>query len=119
MLRKRENADSFKAGMLSVGVHAVLLIALLISFNWKTTHPVSIAEVELWDSIPNSTVVKPSPPPEPTPEPVVKEQPKPDPKPVIEDKPKEDAKVDIALEKKLKELEQQKLEQKKLDRRST
>ena len=49
MLRKRDNIDTFKAGMLSVGVHVVLLIALLISFNWKTTHLVNIAEVELWE----------------------------------------------------------------------
>ncbi len=111
MLRQRENKDSFKAGVLSVAVHAVLLIALLISFNWKTTHPVSIAEVELWDSIPNNLAPKPLPPPEP----VVKEAPTPEPKPVVEEKPKEDAKVDIALEKKQKELELKKLEQKKAE----
>jgi colicin import membrane protein len=105
MLRKRENIDTFKAGMLSVGVHVVLLIALLISFNWKTTHPVNIAEVELWDSLPNTEVQKPLPPPEP----VVKEEPKPVPKVEPVEKPKEvikqEPQVDIALEKKKKELE--------------
>jgi colicin import membrane protein len=113
MLRKREYTDSFKAGMLSFGVHAALLMALLISFNWKTTHTASIAEVELWDSIPNNQVSEPLPPP---PEPVVKEQPKPEPvvkeqaKPVEQEKSKEEPKVDIALEKKLQELEQKKID---------
>lgn len=104
MRHKRENTDSFKAGMLSIGVHAVLLIALLISFNWKTTHPINIAEVELWDSLPNTTVQKPLPTPEPV---VVKTEPKPLPK--VEEKPKQEVKqepkVDIALEKKKKALE--------------
>ena len=112
MLRKRDNIDTFKAGMLSVGVHVVLLIALLISFNWKTTHPVNIAEVELWDSLPNTQVQKPLPPPEP----VVKEEPKPVPKVEPVEKPKEvikqEPKVDIALEKKKKELEQKKIDEK-------
>lgn len=108
MLRKSENKVSFMAGLLSIGVHAALVIALLISVNWKTTHPVSIAEVELWDQLPpSSNVVKPLPEPEPIrPEPVIKEEPKPEPKPVIE--PKEEPKVDIALEQKKKELEQKK-----------
>ncbi|MEO6117899.1 MAG: TonB C-terminal domain-containing protein [Methylotenera sp.] len=113
MLRQRENTVSFKAGLLSIGVHAVLVIALLISVNWKTTHPVSIAEVELWDHLPpSSNVIKPLPEPvEPIkPEPVIKEEPKPEPKPVIE--PKEEPKIDIALEKKKKELEQKKADEK-------
>lgn len=82
MLRQRENPDSFKAGVLSVTVHAILLGALLISFNWKTTHPVSVAEVELWDSLPAVSVPKPEPK---VVEPLVKEPPKPE--PVIEPKP--------------------------------
>ena len=97
MLRQRENSVSFKAGVLSVTVHAVLLAALLISFNWKTTHPVSVAEVELWDSLPTESVQKPTPPPAPVkePEPIVKEVPKPD--PVIEPEPEPKAKVDIVI----------------------
>ena len=85
MLRQRENPDSFKAGVLSITVHAILLGALLISFNWKTTHPISVAEVELWDSLP---AAKPEPVVTP-PAPEVKEMPKPEPKPepVIEHKP--------------------------------
>ncbi|MDD2933477.1 MAG: cell envelope integrity protein TolA [Methylotenera sp.] len=100
MLRQRENPDSFKAGALSISVHVVLLGALLISFNWKTTHPVSVANVELWDSLPTA-VQKTSPIPEPVEQPVV--QPKPvvkeivKPEPVIEPEPK--ARVDIVIKK--------------------
>ena len=108
-----EKTISWKAGALSIGVHLVLLIALLISFNWKAAHPVlNIAEVELWDSLPNTEAQKPLPPPEP----VVKEEPKPVPKVEPVEKPKEvikqEPKVDIALEKKKKELEQKKIDEK-------
>jgi len=96
MLRQRENSDSLKAGVLSVSVHVLLLGALLISFNWKTTHPVSIAEVELWNSLPVESVQKPLPPPEKRvePKPIVKEVPE----PVVEPEPK--APVDIVIKKK-------------------
>lgn len=98
MLRHRETPDSFKAGVYSVLVHALLLAALLISFNWKNTHPVSIAQVELWDNIP-APVQKPLPVPEPVPQPpVVKEMPAPEPVVVPEEKPA--PKVEIAIEKK-------------------
>lgn len=110
MLRQREKTVSFQAGALSIAVHAVLLIALLISFNWKTTHPVSIAEVELWDSIPSPVVPKVLQ--QPAPEPVVKDEPKPEPAPVVKEQPKAEAQVDIALEKKLKALEKEKAEEK-------
>lgn len=99
MLRQRENPESFKAGVLSLAVHVLLLGALLISFNWKTTHPVSIAEVELWDSIP-SPVQKPVLLPEPivTLKPVEKEIPKPE--PIIEPEAEPKPQVEIAIEKK-------------------
>ena len=94
MLRQRENPDSFKAGVLSISVHAILLGALLISFNWKTTHPVSVAEVELWDSLPAASapvvatpVVKEIPKPEPKPEPVIEHKPEPKLEPKPEPKP--------------------------------
>ena len=36
-------------------VHVVLLVAMLISFNWKAAHPVlNVTEVELWDKLPKS-----------------------------------------------------------------
>ena len=100
MLRQRENSVSFKAGVLSFTVHIVLLATLLISFNWKTTHPISIAEVELWDSLPSESIQKPTPAPEPVkiPGPVAKEVPKPE--PVIEPEPEPKAAVDIIIKKK-------------------
>ncbi len=105
MIRAYEKEVSWKAGAMAIAVHLALLGALLISFNWKAAHPVlNVTEVELWDSIPINLVQKPEPPPEP----VIKEQPKPD--PVVEEKPKEEPKIDIELEKKLKELEQKKAE---------
>jgi colicin import membrane protein len=99
MLRQRENPDSFKAGVFSVLVHTLLLGALLISFNWKTTHPISIAQVELWDSVAVEEH-KPAPVPEPAPapEPVKKEIP--ESQPVVAPEAKPEPKVEIAIEKK-------------------
>lgn len=111
MLRAHENSDSWKAGALAILVHAVLLVAMLISFNWKTAHTIlNVTEVELWDKIPESN------PPEikVEPQPVLEEkpEPKPEPKPIVEEKPKlEEPKVDIELENKKKELEQKKLDE--------
>jgi colicin import membrane protein len=108
MIRKRENPDSFKAGLLALAVHAALLAAMLVSFNWKAAHPVmNVTEVELWDKLPAQKSIE-----TPKPEPVVKEEPKPEPKeepkPIIKEEPKpepkpEEPKVDIELEKKKKE----------------
>ena len=113
MLRKHENSVSWKAGVLAIGVHVVLLVAMLVSFNWKSAHTVlNVTEVELWDKIPKSNppVVQEEPKPEPPP-PIVKEEPKPEPK--IEEKPKpEEPKVDIELEKKKKELEKKEADEK-------
>ena len=113
MLRKHENSVSWKAGILAIGVHVVLLVAMLVSFNWKAAHTVlNVTEVELWDKIPKSNppVVLEEPKPEPSP-PIVKEEPKPEPK--MEEKPKpEEPKADIELEKKKKELEQKEADEK-------
>ena len=116
MLRPRENTVSIQAGLLAIGVHAVLLVAMLLSVNWKATHPVSIAEVELWDSIPN--VAEPKVLPPPVPEPLVEEavKPPPPPEPVVEEAPKVDPQVEIALENKRKAQEKadEKLKEDKL-----
>ncbi len=120
MIRKHENSDSYKAGFYALAVHAALLVAMLVSFNWKAAHPVmNVTEVELWDKLPAPRVIE-----TPRPEPVIKEEPKPEvkpePKPIVKEEPKpepkpEEPKVDIELEKKKKELELKKekeLEQK-------
>lgn len=112
MIRKHENSDSWKAGALAIGVHAVLLVGMLISFNWKAAHPVqNVTEVELWDKLPAPQVTEV---PKPEPKPVIEEKPEPKPesKPIVEEKPKpEEPKVDIELEKKKKELEQKKVDE--------
>ncbi len=100
MLRKHENTDSWKAGFLAITVHLLLLGAMLVSFNWKAAHPVlNVTEVELWDKLPST-------------KPTIQVTPKPEPKAIVEEKPEpkpepEQPKVDIALENKKKELEQQ------------
>jgi colicin import membrane protein len=124
MLRPRENADSIKAAFKAIGVHAILLGALLFSFNWKAAHHVvEVSEVELWDKLPKpQSVIQNIPKPEPVlaPKPEPKEEPKLEPKPeprtVVEDKPKpEESKVDIALEKQKKALAEKEKE-KELDK---
>lgn len=102
MIRKHENPLALRAGALSVLVHIVLLTILLLSFNWKSVQPATVAQVELWDSLPTpQPVIVPTPEP-PKPEPVIKEEPKPEPppepkaeieikkKPPVEVKPKEE-----------------------------
>jgi len=97
MLRKHEQSESVKAGVFAVTVHLLLLGVLLISFNWKTTHPISIAEVELWDSV-SVPVQPPQPMPEPKPEPELQKAP--EPQPVVEPKAEPEPQVEIAIEKK-------------------
>jgi colicin import membrane protein len=94
MIRQREKEVVWQAGAFTVLVHGLLLALLLMSFQWKTVKPMSIAEVELWDSIPTPQSHAELPPPEPTPEPPkvvepVKVEPKPEPAP----EPKADIQV--------------------------
>ena len=117
MIRSFEKEVSWRAGGLAIVVHLALLGALLISFNWKAAHPVlNVTEVELWDSLPNLQAPPPIPAKpiieeQPTPAPEVKEEPKAEPEPVVKQEAivKQEAKIDIALEKKQKELEQKKI----------
>lgn len=108
MIRKHENTDSWKAGFLAIAVHVLLLGAMLVSFNWKAAHPVlNITEVELWDKLPVAQPVT-LPQPMPEPKPIVEEKPVPKPEPIVEKRHEpEEPKLDIALENKKKEHEQQ------------
>ena len=116
MLRKHESVYSWKAGALAIAVHVALLVAMLISVNWKAAHPVmNVTEVELWDKLPtektnsaNNPTVKP---PKVKPEYEIK----PEPKLEIEKENEniEDPTVDIVLEKKKKELTVKQLNQEK------
>jgi len=114
MIRAYEKDVCWQAGVWAIGVHLLLLAALLLSFNWKATPPMlNVAEVELWDSLPQPSPPLPvaplveTPPPVETPPAVVKEAPPPPPEKVEAPAPKA-PEVDIALEKKRKELEQKK-----------
>jgi len=106
MRHQREKPSYLPAALLSLVVHSLLLLALLISVNWKTTPPTTIAEVELWDSIPTKSLTLPRPEPMPldaeksiAESPPVQDKPQDD-KPQ-DDKPQDDEPaVDIALEKK-------------------
>lgn len=97
--RQRDNTDAWRAGIYSVLVHALLLGALLISFNWKTTHPISVAQVELWDNVPAK--ISPSVPAHTPIPPVVEKK-----FPVLESKPKtmpalkSESQVEIAIKEK-------------------
>jgi colicin import membrane protein len=105
MIRQREKEVVWQAGAFTVLVHGLLLALLLMSFQWKTVKPMSIAEVELWDSIPTpqtqAQVTPPDPePPAPTPEPPkVVEPVKPEPKPEPAPEPKADIQVKKAIPK--------------------
>jgi colicin import membrane protein len=105
MIRQREKEVVWQAGAFTVLVHGLLLALLLMSFQWKTVKPMSIAEVELWDSIPTpqtqAQVKPPEPePPAPTPEPPkVVEPVKPEPKPEPAPEPKADIQVKKAIPK--------------------
>ena len=130
MFRKHENPDAFKAGLLAIAVHAALLVAMLISVDWKAVHLAqNVTEVEFWDKLPSATIAppkstpkpveKPEPPqPEPKsqPEPL-KAEPKPDPK--IEDEKQaklEAEQAEIALEKKKQEKLEQTREKEKIEK---
>lgn len=105
MIRQREKEVVWQAGAFTVLVHGLLLALLLMSFQWKTVKPMSIAEVELWDSIPmpqtQAQVKPPEPePPAPTPEPPkVVEPVKPEPKPEPAPEPKADIQLKKAIPK--------------------
>jgi colicin import membrane protein len=109
MIRAYEKDVSWQAAAWAIGVHLLLLAALLLSFNWKATPPMlNVAEVELWDSLPQPSPPLPVAPPVETPPPAaIKEAPPPPPEKVEAPAPKA-PEVDIALEKKRKELEQKK-----------
>ena len=94
MIRQREKEVVWQAGAFTVLVHGLLLALLLMSFQWKTVKPMSIAEVELWDSIPRPQSQAEATPPEPTPElPKVVEPVKAEPKPEPAPEPKADIQV--------------------------
>jgi len=111
----RKKSNFLSSAFFAVGIHAALFGLMFLNLQWQHQKPAQIAEVTLWDAIPQTKpapkpvkppVVKPKPVPEPEPAPEPKPEPKPDPepKPKVEEKP-EPAKpsaADIALAKKKK-----------------
>jgi colicin import membrane protein len=115
VIRPQEKIIARRAAIYAASVHILLIVIMIVSFEWRVKLP-QVAEVELWDSIPQSST-KPIevPPPEKK---VEVEPPKPLEKPSkIEEiiKSLTSDKADISLKQKEEE-ERKKLEdQKKRD----
>jgi len=114
MIRQHEKSVVWQAGALTLLVHGMLLALFLVSFQWKTVKPMSVTEVELWDSVP-SPQAEPAKPLVPLPPPEMaklevpaKPEPKeaPEPKAEIQTKktPVTPPKLEKPKEEKLKEL---------------
>lgn len=115
MIRPQEKIIAKRSAIYAVSVHIVLILIMIVSFEWRVKLP-QVAEVELWDSIPQpSSKETEAPPVEKKVEP---EPAKPVPKPSkVEEiiKSLTSDKADISLKQK-KEEERKKLEdQKKKD----
>ena len=95
-----------RAIALAVAAHALLIVGLMYSVNWRSDEPASVA-AELWSATPQAAApraVEPPPPEVQKVEPIVKPTPKP-PEPVVAAKPPTPALPDpqIAIEKAKKE----------------
>ena len=102
--------------VLAVLIHLVLVGALTLGVNWKSSEPDAV-EAELWASVPQAAAPAQAAEPEP-PAPPPKPQPRPEPvkppPPVQQQAP--DREAEIALEKQRKEREARKLEQEQRER---
>ncbi|MFM8491518.1 MAG: hypothetical protein ACKN9X_06340, partial [Candidatus Methylopumilus sp.] len=60
MIRPQEKIIAKRSAIYAVSVHIVLILIMIVSFEWRVKLP-QVAEVELWDSIPqpNSKVIEP------------------------------------------------------------
>jgi colicin import membrane protein len=106
---------------LAVAAHLLLVAALMHGLQWKTDPQSTVAEAELWSSLPQQAApreVVPPPPPPPPPAPVV--QAPPPPPPVVKEAPRPEPPVqrqpDIALERE-KQRRERELERRELERR--
>ena len=59
MIRPQEKIIAKRSAIYAVSVHIVLMLIMIVSFEWRVRLP-QVAEVELWDSIPepNSKAVE-------------------------------------------------------------
>ncbi|MEJ5988371.1 cell envelope integrity protein TolA [Ramlibacter sp. PS3R-8] len=107
---------------LAVVAHLLLAAALMHGLRWKTDTQATVAEAELWSSVPRQAapreVVQPPPPPPPPPPPVVRAPPPPP--PVVKTPPQPEPPVqrqaDIALERE-KQRRERELERRELEKR--
>ena len=60
MIRPQEKIIAKRSAIYAVSVHIILILIMIVSFEWRVKLP-QVAEVELWDSIPqpNSKVIEP------------------------------------------------------------
>jgi colicin import membrane protein len=103
---------------LAVGVHALLLVFLVIGINWTNNQPVAV-EAEVWDTSVQSAAPPPTPQPAPEPEPQP-ETPPPTPRvaeppPVAEPAPPKQPDIALEREKKRKEELKQRKEEERLE----
>ena len=105
MIRRRESPLAVMAGVLALLVHGLFFVLLVVSFSWKNIPPQQIAQVELWDNLPQPHVAAPEPKPEPPLPPKIEPKPEPvlppEPKAEIQLKPKKPPKVEPKLEPKV------------------
>ncbi|MRD56055.1 TonB family protein [Betaproteobacteria bacterium LSUCC0115] len=88
--------DSLRALAASIGVHLVLVLALVVSLNWNT-HPSEPVQAELWSSLPPE-----KPAPRVTPKAALEPVPEPKPDPAVRD-----AEIALAKQKKAEQEAQQ------------
>lgn len=51
MIRPQEKIIARRSAIYAVSVHIILIAVMIVSFEWRVKLP-QVAEVELWDSIP-------------------------------------------------------------------
>ena len=91
-----EDADGFGAkGLLpALGCHALLVWALAVGVNWRSSDDGAVAEAELWAAVPQAAAPRAEePPPPPPPQPV--QAPRPDPR-VAAEQAREEREAEIA-----------------------
>ena len=113
--------NGWRATILAVSVHAVLLLFLWVGVSWQNTEPTEV-QAEIWDMTVQDAApaAPPEPQPEPDPEPTPAPEPEPVPPPVVKAPPPPPVEVppapkapDIALER-LKEKKKKLEEEKKI-----
>ena len=111
MIRRHENPQAIKAGLLALLVHALFFMLLVMSFNWRSVEPLQLDDVELWDSLPTPVAVAPPPPAPPEPKSAPKIEPEPKPEP-----PPPEPKAEIVVKKKPEPKPPKKPEPKKVEK---